>query len=84
MGLWRKADSQSKPIPAHPYRDSALVYGCFALLVVVLSWATGGDVTRALVVAAGFWVVATGWASWQFRVRIKARDAAADKADVSE
>jgi hypothetical protein len=75
-----KADRRrrsDRPIPARPYRDTALVYGVLALLLVVAASLTGGDVVRAVVVAAAFFVVATAWSWWRFRERIRERDAAA-------
>ncbi len=65
-----------RPLPAHPYRDSALVYGTMALVLVIVAALTGGDVVRALVVASAFFVVATPWSWWRFRTRIKAETAA--------
>jgi membrane protein implicated in regulation of membrane protease activity len=69
-------DRSKRPLPPHPYRDAALVYGIMALLLVVIAWVTGGDPLRAVVVAVAFFVVATAWTSWRFRVRIRERDAA--------
>ena len=65
-----------RSIPAHPYRDTALVYGVLSVLLVVVAWLTGGDALRAIVVAVAFFVVATAWSWWKFRGRIKRRDAA--------
>jgi hypothetical protein len=74
MALLR--DRSERPLPPHPYRDAALVYGIIALLLVVIAWVTGGDPLRAVVVAVAFFVVATAWTSWRFRVRIREHDAA--------
>jgi len=74
MALWKRRDS--RPIPAHPYRDTALVYGIMAALLVVVALLTGGDALRAILVAAAFFVVATTWTWWKFHGRIKERDAA--------
>jgi hypothetical protein len=65
-----------RPIPAHPYRDTALVYGIMSLLLVVIAWLTGGDAIRAILVAAVFFLVATAWSWWKFRRRIEERNAA--------
>ncbi len=54
-----------------PYRDSALVYGAFAVIVVVIATLTGGRVLWAIVAAIGAFVVATGW-TWR---NIRAREA---------
>jgi len=65
------------PIPKHPYRDSALVYAAFTLVVVLLAWASGGDLRKAVLVAGGFFVVATvwSWLRWQRRLREVRRQA---------
>jgi membrane protein implicated in regulation of membrane protease activity len=72
----RRKRRDARPIPAHPYRDTALVYGVMALVLVVLASLTGGDTLRATAVATAFFFVATAWTSWKFRGRIKERDAA--------
>ena len=66
----------ARPIPARPYRDTAIVYGIMAVVLVVVAAVTGGDVLRAGLVAVVFFVVATAWTSWRFRTRIRERDAA--------
>ncbi|HET7043926.1 MAG TPA: hypothetical protein VFI37_03675 [Gaiellaceae bacterium] len=56
--------------PLRPYRDSALVYLGFAVLIVVIATATGGGFVRAVVVAVFFWLAATGysWLRWRRRL----------------
>ena len=57
----------SKPAPKReprPYRDSALVYAFFGVLVIVLAVVTGGHVLWAIVGAVGAFVLATGW-TWR-------------------
>ena len=49
------------PPPKHPYRDTLIVYGAFAVIVVLVAWATGGDVKKAAVVAIAFFLLATAW-----------------------
>lgn len=63
------------PIPKHPYRDTMLVYGFFAVLVVLLAWLTGGSVKKAVVVAVLVWVAASVWGMARYRQRIQ-REAA--------
>ena len=63
-------------IPKHPYRDSAIVNAGLAVLLLVIAWLTGGDLSTAAIVAVGFFVVATGWNWWRFNQRLAARDAA--------
>jgi membrane protein implicated in regulation of membrane protease activity len=65
---WRMPDS---PPPKHPYRDTLLVYGVFAVIVVLLAWATGGDMVRAIVVAALFYVAASAWSVYRWRERLR-------------
>jgi membrane protein implicated in regulation of membrane protease activity len=72
----RRKGRDDRPIPAHPYRDTALVYGVMAVLLIVVASLTGGDKLRAILVAAVFFLVATAWSSWRFRGRIKEREAA--------
>ena len=63
------------PVPKHPYRDSMLVYAFFALLVVLLSWITGGPVGKAVIIAAVVWAAASLWSSARWRQRLQ-REAA--------
>ena len=64
---WQVPD---RPVPRHPFRDSAILYAVMAVLIVVVSVATGGAVGRAVVVAVLFWVVAMAWAAMRFRQRL--------------
>jgi hypothetical protein len=69
---------QEVPPTKHPYRDTALVYGVLALLIVLFAWVTGGNVGRAVLIAAAAWVAATGWSMirvWQRRGDEKGRTA---------
>jgi Flp pilus assembly protein TadB len=65
-----------EPPPKHPYRDTVLVYGALAVVVVLVAWATGGGLWKALAVAGAFFVAATGWNTYRLRQRA-ARNAAA-------
>ncbi|MBA3843594.1 MAG: hypothetical protein H0X39_13465 [Actinobacteria bacterium] len=62
------------PPPKNPLRDTFLVYGGLAVVVVVLAWVTGGSVTKAVAVAAVFFVIASAWNAYRWRMR--AREAA--------
>jgi hypothetical protein len=73
----RRRRPDNRPIPAHPYRDTALVYAGMGVLLVIVASLTGGQALRAIVAAAIFFVIATAWTWWGFRKRIRARDAAA-------
>jgi Flp pilus assembly protein TadB len=65
---------RERPLPARPFRDSAIAYAVMAAIVVVIGLVTGGGVARALVIAVAFFVLATGWSWWRFRSRIEQRD----------
>jgi Flp pilus assembly protein TadB len=56
-----------------PYRDSALVYAFFGLIVIVLAIVTGGHVLWAVVAAIGAFVLATGWTWRNLRKRERTR-----------
>jgi membrane protein implicated in regulation of membrane protease activity len=66
-------------IPKHPYRDTALVYGVLAVMVVILSLATGGSLARAVIIAVLVYVVATVWSWRTWRNRLRERDAQQDE-----
>ena len=59
-----------QPLPKRPHRDSVLLNLVLAGLIVLISWATGGDASRAVVFATLYFVVATAWAWWRFRQRL--------------
>jgi hypothetical protein len=59
------------PPPARPYRDSAVLYGVLAAVIIVLAWLTGGGIGRAVGIAAVFFVAATAWSFWQWRGRLR-------------
>jgi Flp pilus assembly protein TadB len=69
----RKGRLDTRPIPDHPYRDTALVYAGMAVLLVIVASLTGGQALRAIVAALIFFVIATAWTWWGFRRRIRAR-----------
>ena len=62
------------PIPKRPFRDSALFYAGVAILFVVIVVLTGGDVMVAIPVALACFLIATGYAWWKFRQRIRFDD----------
>jgi hypothetical protein len=69
------------PVPKHPYRDSAIFYAILAVLLVVVASVTGGNMTRAIVFGAGFFVVATAWSWWRFKQRLERERAEAVEAE---
>jgi hypothetical protein len=64
-----------QPVPKHPYRDSLVVYGILALLVVLLGWATGSSVARAAVIAVVVWAAASLWSIVRWRERLRRESA---------
>lgn len=62
------------PPPKRPYRDTFVVYGVLAAVIVVVALLTGGSLGRALVFAAAFFVLATayGVVHWRRRLRREA------------
>jgi membrane protein implicated in regulation of membrane protease activity len=71
-GLWWSGSK--RPVPKHPYRDTAVVYGVLAALVVVFAAATGGDVVKAVIVAVVVFVGATAYSWWYWYDRIKNKE----------
>ena len=71
----RRGGIDERPLPARPYRDTVVVYGIMAIVLVVIAGLTGGSLLRAFVAGIAFFMLATGWSWWRFRERIKARDA---------
>ena len=65
------------PTPKHPYRDTLLVYGAIALVIVLFGWLTGGDVGHAILVAFAVFIAASAWSAvmWRRRLRREAADA---------
>jgi len=72
-----RREHDERPLPAHPYRDSAIVYGIMAVILVVLAGVTGGSLVKAAGAAIVFWLLASGWSWWKFRRRTRERDLAA-------
>ena len=69
--MTRGRQRELPPLPKRPYRDSLVLYAVLGVVIVVVSWATGGDLGRALVVATAFVLVATAWSWWRFRQRLE-------------
>ena len=62
---------QKGTTPKRPYRDTVLVYGGMAVVVVVVAIVTGGSVLNAVVIALAFFIVATlwTWRTWRNQLR---------------
>jgi membrane protein implicated in regulation of membrane protease activity len=69
------------PPPKHPYRDTLVVYGALAVIVVLVAWATGGAVAKAAVIAVIFFVVASAWNVYRWRTKARAAQRAGGDAD---
>ena len=74
----RRWDGPEQPLPKHPYRDTVLVYGGMAVVLVLISWATGGSVDRAVFVATLFFAIATAWSWSRWRRRLRDADRTGD------
>jgi nicotinamide riboside transporter PnuC len=59
-------------LPKRPYRDSALLYASFAVISIVLVFATDGDLLVAVPVVAVCFVLATAYSWWRIRERLDA------------
>ena len=59
-----------KGLSKRPYRDAAIIHACFAMIIVVVALLTGG-LLKGLAVAAGYYVLATGYSWFQLRRRIR-------------
>ncbi|MEP6892232.1 MAG: hypothetical protein ABI927_00505 [Gaiellaceae bacterium] len=58
----------------HPYRHAAIAHGILAIVILGLGWATSSHVGRAMLMALGYFVLATSWTWWRYRERER-RDA---------
>ncbi len=66
------------PAPAltkHPYRHAAIAHGILALIIAGLGLATSSHVARTLLMAVGYFVLATSWTWWRYRVRERPEEA---------
>jgi nicotinamide riboside transporter PnuC len=68
-------DGSPRTTPAHPYRDSAILYAVLAGIVIGVTALTGGNMRAALIIAPTLFIVATGysWWRWQKREREQAK-----------
>ena len=68
-----ESPGERRPLPKHPYRDTALVYGGMSAVVVLLAVVTGGDFGQAVVIAGLFFLAATLWTWRHWRNRLRTR-----------
>ena len=59
------------PRSRHPLRDTVIMYGVLALVIVLVAAFTGGGVAKAILVAAAFFIGATAWSWWRYRRRVE-------------
>ena len=64
----------SGPLPRRPYRSSAIFHLGLAVLIPIAALLTGGDLSRAVVFAVGFFVLATAWSWWRWHGRLAAEE----------
>lgn len=67
---FRRWEMPEEPLPQHPYRNSAIFHLILAAIIVLLAWATAGELDRAFAVAIGFFVIATSWSWWRWRQKL--------------
>jgi Flp pilus assembly protein TadB len=63
--------AEERPKPKRPFRDSALLYAGMAVVFVVIVFITGGKMSVAIPIALACFVVATGYAWWKLRQRMR-------------
>ena len=62
---------EETPKPKRPFRDSALLYAGMAVVFVIIVAITGGKMSVAIPIALACFVVATGYAWWKLRQRMR-------------
>jgi hypothetical protein len=62
--------ARGRGLPKHPFRDSAVLYGALAGIVVAVGILTNAEVLETAAVACAFFVIATGYSWWRFRQRL--------------
>jgi Flp pilus assembly protein TadB len=63
----------ARRVSKRPFRDSALVYGAFAIIVVIVAIVTGGRVYWAIVAAIAAFAFAMLWTWRSLRAREQER-----------
>ena len=59
------------PLPRHPFRSSAIVYGALAGFVIAFGTLTGNGLIKTIAIAVAFFVLATGYTWWRFHQRMQ-------------
>jgi hypothetical protein len=60
-----------RPVPRHPYRDTAVLYAVLAGIVIGVTAVTGGDLRRSVIIAVALFVGATAYSWWRWYQRIR-------------
>jgi ABC-type bacteriocin/lantibiotic exporter with double-glycine peptidase domain len=66
-------------LPKKPYRDSALMYAGFAVVFIIIVFATNGRLVVGIPVAVACFLIATGYSWWKIRQRLEAEAQEAEK-----
>ncbi len=71
----RWSDEPRRRAPRRPYRDTAIVSGVFAVVIVLIGWLTGGGLVRSAIIGGAFYIAATAWSwrTWRSRLRGETR-----------
>jgi heme O synthase-like polyprenyltransferase len=67
-------DTPERPLPKHPYRDSAFIYGGMAVVLFAVVVATGGTVVRGILAAVAVFVAATLYSWWRWHGRLRKQE----------
>jgi hypothetical protein len=60
-----------RPVPRHPYRDTAAFYAVLAGIVIGVTALTGGDIRRSVIIAIALFLGATAYSWWRWHERIR-------------
>ena len=58
-------------LPKRPFRDSAIFYAVVTIVFIAIVAITGGDLAVAVPVALSCFLIATGYAWWRLRQRLR-------------
>jgi hypothetical protein len=59
-----------RPVPGHPYRDTAAFYAVLAGIVIGVTALTSGDIRRSVIIAVALFFGATAYSWWRWYQRI--------------
>ena len=67
----RRWEAPDEPLPARPYRNTAIFHAALAGIIVLVAWLTNGPDDDAIIIAVLFFVVATAWSFWRWSKRLE-------------